>query len=585
MDIFTILKLIGGLSLFLYGMKIMGDNLEKMAGGKLEKILEKLTSKKIMAVLLGLVVTAIIQSSSATTVMVVGFVNSGIMALKQAIGIIMGANVGTTITSWILSLTGIQGDSLLIKLLKPANFSPIFALCGIILIMANKDGKKKDIGNIFLGFAILMFGMETMSSAVSGLSSNPSFISILTVFKSPILGMLAGAIVTAIIQSSSASVGILQALCLTGSINYAVALPIIMGQNIGTCITSILSSIGANKNAKKAALIHLYFNLTGTIIFMAVFYSMNIFINFAFLNEACTPFGIAVIHSLFNIITVLLLYPFDKLLLKLAELTIPDKEEKEIVKTIDLDERLLETPAFAMERCRTITSGMALKTLDIISLAIKQIEDYNPDAYDEIKKMEEEIDSYDDTISAFLVKLSSKNISNNDSKTMSIILQSINDFERMADHAYNINKIMSDMYKKNLHFSNYAISDLRVMCNALYDIANRTINIFIREDEKSARTIEPLEEIIDKLNKDVKQKHIIRLKEGKCTIELGLMLEDLITNIERISDHCSNVGIAVIEIKNDDYGAHEYIKHLNKDEGSFFHKEYLAMEKLYRLEK
>ena len=271
--------------------------------------------------------------------------------------------------------------------------------------------------------------------------------------------------------------------------------------------------------------------------------------------------------------------------MKLAELTIPDKEEKEIVKTIDLDERLLETPAFAMERCRTITSGMALKTLDIISLAIKQIEDYNPDAYDEIKKMEEEIDSYDDTISAFLVKLSSKNISNNDSKTMSIILQSINDFERMADHAYNINKIMSDMYKKNLHFSNYAISDLRVMCNALYDIANRTINIFIREDEKSARTIEPLEEIIDKLNKEVKQKHIIRLKEGKCTIELGLMLEDLITNIERISDHCSNVGIAVIEIKNDDYGAHEYIKHLNKDEGSFFHKEYLAMEKLCRLEK
>ena len=584
MDIFAVLKLVGGLSLFLYGMSIMGDNLEKMAGGKLEKILEKLTSKKIMAVLLGIVVTAIIQSSSATTVMVVGFVNSGIMALNQAIGIIMGANVGTTITSWILSLTGIQGDSLLIKLLKPANFSPIFALIGIIMTMMDKEGKKKDVGNILLGFAILMFGMETMSSAVSGLSSNPTFISILTIFKSPILGMLAGAIVTAIIQSSSASVGILQALCLTGSINYALAFPIIMGQNIGTCITSILSSIGANKNAKKAALIHLYFNMIGTIIFMVVFYGANIFFKFAFLNDACTPFGIAIIHSLFNIITVIILYPFDKLLLKLAQLTIRN-DEKESVKTIDLDERLLDTPAFAMERCRTITSSMALKTLNIITMSINQIENYNQQTFEEIKKAEEEIDAYDDVISTFLVKLSSKNISNNDSKTMSIILQSINDFERMADHAYNINKIMADMHKKNLQFSTYALKDLKVMSKALFDIANRTINIFIREDEESARTIEPLEEIIDKLNKEAKQKHIIRLKEGKCTIELGLMLEDLITNIERISDHCSNVGIAVIEIRNDDYGAHEYIKHLNKGEGSFFHKEYLAMEKLYRLEK
>ena len=585
MDIFAVLKLVGGLSLFLYGMSIMGDNLEKMAGGKLEKILEKLTSKKIMAVLLGIVVTAIIQSSSATTVMVVGFVNSGIMALNQAIGIIMGANVGTTITSWILSLTGIQGDSLLIKLLKPANFSPIFALIGIIMTMMDKEGKKKDVGNILLGFAILMFGMETMSSAVSGLSSNPTFISILTIFKSPILGMLAGAIVTAIIQSSSASVGILQALCLTGSINYALAFPIIMGQNIGTCITSILSSIGANKNAKKAALIHLYFNMIGTIIFMVVFYGANIFFKFAFLNDACTPFGIAIIHSLFNIITVIILYPFDKLLLKLAQLTIRNDDEKESVKTIDLDERLLDTPAFAMERCRTITSSMALKTLNIITMSINQIENYNQQTFEEIKKAEEEIDAYDDVISTFLVKLSSKNISNNDSKTMSIILQSINDFERMADHAYNINKIMADMHKKNLQFSTYALKDLKVMSKALFDIANRTINIFIREDEESARTIEPLEEIIDKLNKEAKQKHIIRLKEGKCTIELGLMLEDLITNIERISDHCSNVGIAVIEIRNDDYGAHEYIKHLNKGEGSFFHKEYLAMEKLYRLEK
>lgn len=585
MDIFAVLKLVGGLSLFLYGMSIMGDNLEKMAGGKLEKILEKLTSKKIMAVLLGIVVTAIIQSSSATTVMVVGFVNSGIMALNQAIGIIMGANVGTTITSWILSLTGIQGDSLLIKLLKPANFSPIFALIGIIMTMMDKEGKKRDIGNILLGFAILMFGMETMSSAVSGLSSNPTFISILTIFKSPILGMLAGAIVTAIIQSSSASVGILQALCLTGSINYALAFPIIMGQNIGTCITSILSSIGANKNAKKAALIHLYFNMIGTIIFMVVFYGANIFFKFAFLNDACTPFGIAIIHSLFNIITVIILYPFDKLLLKLAQLTIRNDDEKESVKTIDLDERLLDTPAFAMERCRTITSSMALKTLNIITMSINQIENYNQQTFEEIKKAEEEIDAYDDVISTFLVKLSSKNISNNDSKTMSIILQSINDFERMADHAYNINKIMADMHKKNLQFSTYALKDLKVMSKALFDIANRTINIFIREDEESARTIEPLEEIIDKLNKEAKQKHIIRLKEGKCTIELGLMLEDLITNIERISDHCSNVGIAVIEIRNDDYGAHEYIKHLNKGEGSFFHKEYLAMEKLYRLEK
>lgn len=585
MDIFAFLKLVGGLSLFLYGMSIMGDNLEKMAGGKLEKILEKLTSKKIMAVLLGVVVTAIIQSSSATTVMVVGFVNSGIMALQQAIGIIMGANVGTTITSWILSLAGIEGDSLFLKLLKPANFSPVFALCGIIMIMVDKEGKKKDIGNIFLGFAILMFGMETMSLAVSGLGNNPTFVSILTIFKSPILGMLAGALVTAIIQSSSASVGILQALCLTGSINYSLAFPIIMGQNIGTCVTSLLSSIGANKNARKAAIVHLYFNVIGTAIFMSVFYVADIFFHFSFLEEVCTPFGIALIHSLFNIVTVIILYPFDKLLLKLAELTFSATKDKESNNTIELDERLLDTPAFAMERCRTLTSDMAIKTLRIIELSIKQIESFSPAVFEDIKKAEEEIDAYDDVISTFLIKLSSKNISNNDSKTMSIILRSISDFERMSDHAYNINKIMADMHKKNLHFSSFALKDLEVMCRALLDIANRTINIFIREDEKAAKTIEPLEEIIDKLNKEVKQKHIIRLKEGTCTIELGLMLEDLITNVERISDHCSNVGIAIIEIRNDDYGAHEYIKHLNKDEGSFFHKEYLAMEKQYRLEK
>ena len=586
MDIFSALNLVGGLALFLYGMSLMGNNLEKMAGGKLEKILEKLTSRKFMAVLLGVVVTAIIQSSSATTVMVVGFVNSGIMALKQAIGVIMGANIGTTITSWILSLTGIQGDSLLVKLLKPANFSPVFAVLGIIMIMSGKDDKKKDVGNIFLGFSILMFGMTSMSDAVSGLSENETFVSILTLFHNPLLGMAAGALVTAIIQSSSASVGILQALCLTGSINYAIALPIIMGQNIGTCITSLLSSIGASKNAKRAALIHLYFNMIGTILFMAVFYGVNSFAHFAFLNDACTPLGIAVIHSLFNIVTVIVLYPFDKVLLKLAELTIKDKgEEKKENFEYTLDERLLDTPAFAMERCRTITSSMALKTGEIIGMSLKQIENYSNERYEQIKKLEDEIDKYEDYISAFLVKLSSKNISNNDSKTMSIILHSINDFERMSDHAFNINRIMKDMSKKKLVFSDYAKKDLKVMCSALTDITTRTVNIFIREDESAARTIEPLEEIIDKLNKEAKQKHIIRLREGKCTIELGLLLEDLITNIERISDHCSNVGIAIIEIRTDDYGAHEYIKHLNKEEGSFFHEEYLALEKEYQLEK
>ncbi|MCR5775382.1 MAG: Na/Pi cotransporter family protein, partial [Lachnospiraceae bacterium] len=426
MDIFDLLNMTGGLALFLYGMNIMGNGLSKMAGGKLEKILEKLTTKRIYAVLLGAGVTAVIQSSSATTVMVVGFVNSGIMKLSQAVGIIMGANIGTTITSWMLSLTGIEGSTVWLRLLKPSSFSPVLAAVGIILVMASKsESKRKDIGGIMLGFAILMFGMETMSSAVSGLSDNTSFTSIMTAFSNPVLGMAVGAVLTAIIQSSSASVGILQALSTTGAVSYAVALPIIMGQNIGTCVTSIISSIGASKNARRAAMVHLYFNLIGTILFMTLFYSLNNFIEFAFLAENADAAGIAVIHSLFNIGATVVLFPFSDRLVRLAEVTIPDRKSKEEIITetmVSIDERFLNRPAFAMELCRGKAHEMAELTGRAIGLALEVLLNYDKEKADEVIRLESEADRYEDVLGSYLVKLSSKNISMSDSQSMSIIL-------------------------------------------------------------------------------------------------------------------------------------------------------------------
>ena len=589
MDIFNLLTMIGGLALFLYGMTAMGDGLSKMAGGKLESILEKLTSKRIFAVLLGAGVTAVIQSSSATTVMVVGFVNSKIMQLSQAVGIIMGANVGTTITSWMLSLTGIEGSNLWLKLLKPSSFSPILAAVGIILMMTSKEeSKKKDIGNIFLGFAILMFGMETMSDAVAPLADNPQFASLFTAFSNPVLGLLAGAVLTAIIQSSSASVGILQALCSTGAVSYAVALPIIMGQNIGTCVTSILSSIGASKNAKRAASIHLFFNLIGTIVFLIVFYALNHFIGFAFMDTSANAAGIAVIHSLFNIGCCIMLYPFANGLVKLASFVIPQTDEDEIKDeepVVVLDERFLERPAFAMEICRNAAIQMANETLEAITLALDVIGNFDKKKAGRVYELEERVDQYEDVLGRYLVKLSSRNLSKNDSLSMSVLLHGINEFERISDHAINLVQSAQEMKYKAVEFSKNARYEVDTITRGVYDIVTHTVRVFRDEDIEDAVHIEPLEEVIDGLTKEIKQHHVKRLTKGKCTIELGLILEDMLTNLERVSDHCSNVAVEMIAIHEEGYDTHEYFNSLSPQKKALFDDEYEKIKLRYQLTK
>ena len=588
MDVFDVLNMIGGLSLFLYGMSVMGNSLSKMAGGKLEAILEKLTTKRIFAVLLGAGVTAIIQSSSATTVMIVGFVNSGIMKLSQAVGIIMGANIGTTITSWMLSLTGIEGSTIWLKMLKPSSFSPLLAGVGIILVMSSKgESKKKDFGSILLGFAILMFGMETMSGSVSGLADNQSFTQMMTAFSNPILGMLVGAVLTAIIQSSSASVGILQALCATGAVHYSVALPIIMGQNIGTCVTSIISSIGANKNAKRAAMIHLYFNLIGTVLFMSTFYFINVFVDFAFLNDSANAVGIAVIHSLFNICATICLFPFADGLVKLSELTISDDRNKEESEefSIAIDERFLERPAFAMEICRTKARQMAELSQKAIELAMATLLDYNSDKNKEVVRLEALVDKYEDVLGAYLVKLSSKNISVEDSRSMSVILHSISDFERISDHALNLANSAKEIHQKDLSFSKAAMREVEAICNAVKDICTLTVSCFHDGDIEKASHVEPLEEVIDTLTKIIKENHIKRLKKGKCGYEMGVILEDILTGLERVSDHCSNIALELITIYDNEYNTHGYFKNFSEREREVFYNEYKSLLKKYPLTK
>ncbi len=588
MDIFSVLNMIGGLSLFLYGMSVMGDGLSRMAGGKLETILEKLTTKRIFAILLGAGVTAVIQSSSATTVMVVGFVNSGIMKLSQAVGIIMGANIGTTVTSWLLSLTGIKGSTVWLKLLKPSSFSPVLAAVGIILFMASRsESKKKDIGGILLGFAVLMFGMETMSGAVSGLADNASFTRMMTAFRNPILGMAVGAILTAIIQSSSASVGILQALCVTGAVHYSVALPIIMGQNIGTCVTSIISSIGASRNARRAAMIHLYFNLIGTTLFMVVFYTINSFAAFAFLGESANAAGIAVIHSLFNIGATIILAPFSNLLVKLAEITIPDGNKKEPVITdaVSIDERFLERPAFAMELCRGKAREMAELSKNSISLALEVLQKYDASKAEEVVRFEALADKYEDVLGTYLVKLSGENLSTADSQSMSVILHSISDFERISDHAMDIVKSAEEIHKKELSFTKKAKKEIEALCRAVNDICGLTVESFCEDNVERALHVEPLEEVIDTLTKKIKENHIKRLKKGKCTIEMGFILEDILTGLERVSDHCSNVAVEMITIYDNDYSTHEYFKNFSSEERASFDKEYEELLQRYPIRK
>lgn len=579
MDIFSVFSMIGGLALFLYGMHIMGEGLTKLSGGTLERTLEKLTTNKIKAVALGAVVTAVIQSSSATTVMVVGFVNSGIMKLGQAIGIIMGANVGTTITSWILSLTGIESENFFIRLLKPTSFSPILAAIGIIFILFSKKDKKKDIGGILIGFAILMFGMETMSDAVKPLAEVEAFTRLFTMFQNPFLGMIVGAILTAVIQSSSASVGILQSLCRTGSVAYSAAIPIIMGQNIGTCITAIFSSVGASKNAKRTAVVHLLFNVIGTIVFMVVFYSINAIVHFEFLDATANQMGIAVIHTCFNIAATLLLLPFSVVLEKLSYLIVQiDDEEREEMQNgskekevfMRLDDRFLATPSFALEQSKNITIQMAEITRDSLFESMELIFDYSKKRAAEVERYETTIDHYEDKIGSYLVKLASKNLTEKDSHELSMLQHSINDFERISDHSLNIMETAKEMNKKEQEFSNKAKEELRIYTAAVEEIVKLTVEAFEHQDKKLAAEIEPLEEVIDVMQKDIKKRHVKRLHKGKCTVDLGLMLADISMNFERIADHCSNIAIYVLQIDEDAPTAHEYIDTMPKEEGTEF---------------
>ena len=578
MDFFSILTLIGGLALFLYGMNAMGDGLAKVSGGKLEKILENLTSSPIKAVLLGAGVTAVIQSSSATTVMVVGFVNSGIMKLSQAVGVIMGANIGTTVTSWILSLTGIQSDNFIIRMFKPTSFSPILAIIGVIFILFINDSKKKDVGTIFIGFAILMYGMDMMSSAVKPLAEVPEFTNLLLKFSNPLLGVLAGALLTAVIQSSSASVGILQALCLTGAVPFSAAIPIIMGQNIGTCITAILSAIGAKKNAKRAAAVHLYFNLIGTVIFMAVFYIINAIVGFSFFHQSATPAGIAIIHSVFNITATIILLPFAKGLEKLACLTIRDKKEDVAVSAEDkefmiLEPRFLEKPAFAVEQSRNAARKMAEESHNALFTALKLVDKYSEDDVELVQNMEAKVDRYEDELGTYLVKLSHKDISEADSHSLSIMLHCIGDFERISDHAVNIKESAQELHKKGLKFSASAKKDLEILGEAVEDIVNTAYEVFDKQDMKLAEKIEPLEEVIDELSKEMKRRHVQRLRSGECTIEMGFILSDITTCLERVADHCSNIGVCVTQVNEDLYDTHSHLNTVKSHPDETFYHE------------
>ena len=577
MVFFSILTLLGGLALFLYGMQVMGDGLAKVSGGKLEKILENLTSSKWKAVLLGLAVTAVIQSSSATTVMVVGFVNSGIMKLTQAVGIIMGANIGTTVTAWILSLAGIESSNFFISLLKPSSFAPILALIGIVLLMFTKSSRKKDIGVILVGFAVLMFGMETMSGAVKPLADVPEFTNLLLAFSNPVAGVLAGTILTAIIQSSSASVGILQALCVTGAVPYSAAFPIIMGQNIGTCVTALLSAIGANKNAKRAAMIHLYFNLLGTVIFLGVFYLLNSVVHFSFMDSMATPAAIAVTHSIFNVTATLIWLPFSNILVKLACLTIRDSAEDVVAAGEDrefliLESRFLEKPAFAVEQGRTAARRMAEDSRKSLGTAFDLLHQYDAEGAKKIDKLESKVDRYEDELGTYLVQLNNKDLSENDSHSVSIMLHCIGDFERISDHAVNIKESAEELHEKNLSFSPVAKAELRVVTAAVNDIVEKAFQVFDDQDTTKAAEIEALEELIDELTKEMKRRHINRLRSGECTIEMGFILSDLITSMERIADHCSNIGVCVTQVRENLYDTHSHLNALKNEDSDDFER-------------
>ena len=585
MSIENILSLVGGLGLFLYGMTVMSDSIEKAAGAKMRGFLAFFTKNRFIGMLFGMLFCAIVQSSSATTVMVVGFVNSGIMKLSQAVGVIMGANIGTTITSWILSLSGIESDSFFIQMFKPTSFSPILAIIGVAFLLFAKSEKKKDIGTIFLGFAVLMFGMDSMSAAVKPLADVPEFTGILTAFSNPLLGMLAGALLTAVIQSSSASVGILQALCVTGAVSYGVAIPIILGQNIGTCVTALLSAIGAKKNAKRAAMVHLYFNIIGTTVFLIVFYGLNMVLHFEFLGQAADAAGIAVAHSAFNIFATAILLPFSSGLEKLACLTIRDEEETEPQSEAAqlLDVRFLEKPAFAMEQSRNAAKKMAEASKESLFTALSMLGDYREADAERVVAEENNVDEYEDALGSYLVKLGQKDLNVHDSRDLSIILHCIGDFERISDHAVNIMESAKELHEKDLRFSEKALEELKVISKAVVDIVNISYDVFENTNIESAKKVEPLEEIIDELNKELKSRHVRRLREGKCTIEQGFILSDITTSLERIADHCSNIAVCILQVAEDSFDTHSYLNAIKKEDNATFQRRMEETRKQYPL--
>ena len=560
MDIFSVFTLCGGLAFFLYGMNTMSKSLEKMAGGKLERILKRMTSNPLKSLLLGAGITVAIQSSSAVTVMLVGLVNSGVMELSQTIGVIMGSNIGTTTTAWILSLTGIESDNVFVNMLKPESFSPLLAMAGVILIMGSKKQKRRDIGRVMVGFAILMYGMDLMKDAVEPLSEVPAFTELLTAFQNPLLGVLVGMVFTAVIQSSSASVGILQALALTGSVSFGAAIPIIMGQNIGTCVTALISSVGANKNARRAAMVHLYFNIIGVTLFLAVFYGANLLLDFAFVNETVTAWGIAVVHSIFNLTATAVLLPFANGLEKLAILTIPDDAEKESFAL--LDERLLNTPAVAVERARAATADMAELARVGVVQAMSLTHKWDDSLAQKVRDEEEKVDKYEDALGTYLVKLSSREMSHADSQSVNTLLHTISDFERISDHSVNILSSAEEIHAKSIAFSKDAQEELQVLEGAVQDVLSRTTDAFRKGDLHMAGKVEPLETVVDELVRAIKARHVARLQTGSCSIEYGFVLEDLLTNYERVCDHCSNVAVAQIEVAQDSFDTHAYLNDL-----------------------
>ncbi len=578
MDIFDILTLIGGLSLFLFGMNLMGDALERSAGSKLEIMIGKLTSGKIAGLLTGLGVTAVIQSSSATTVMVVGFVNSKLMTLKQAIHVIMGANIGTTVTAWILSLSGISGSNMFLKLLKPSSFTPVLALIGIVLFMFTKSNKKKDIGMVLLGFATLMFGMETMTGAVSGLRDVPAFGELFIMFKNPILGVIAGAVLTAIIQSSSASVGILQALAATGAVSYGAAIPIIMGQNIGTCVTAMISSVGTTKNAKRAALVHLSFNIIGTAVCLGVFSFANALFAPALLNESASFAGIATAHSIFNIVCTLLLLPMSGILEKLAYKLVPDSKMPE--KVSELDDRLLGTPAIALECAHNLTFDMARIANEALRNSMSCLAEYDKAKAEAIREAEDKTDHLEDVIGSYLVKLSMKQLNETEGAMASMLLKAIGDFERISDHAVNILESAEEMREKGIIFTEKAQNEINSLCAATLEIVNIAVDAFVDNNSDSANLVEPLEQVIDRMKELLRTRHIDRLRVGECGIEAGFVWSDLITNMERVSDHCSNIAGCVMDTKEQNMNLHESLKLLRSD-NEFYREKYTEYTKKY----